>query len=99
MIEIIEEEHGTTYRTASGVLELDQETVRILTLADDTSVRDNEIVSWTKDEWEEDPTVTPVIANAIALFFARGAAAVAQRSGKDFDSNGDVTYPKAGGTR
>jgi hypothetical protein len=80
------------YTTADGVLEIEPGFIRITTLAASDRVADNELVYWDEDEWKDDPSLTAQIANAIAVFFTHGAAAVAVRIGKDFDSNGDVTY-------
>lgn len=87
------------YRTTSGVLEIDEDSIRILTLAENDEVSDNEIVGWTDDEWKDDPLLTAQIANAVALFFTEGAAAVAERCGKDFDSDGDVTIRRRSGSQ
>lgn len=35
-----------------------------------------EIVFWDKTEWEEDPTVTTAIANAIRIFYEEGSMAL-----------------------
>jgi len=42
-----------------------------------------EIVCWVEDEWKEDPTLTPVIANAVKLYFERGSLEMRKLLGKD----------------
>lgn len=34
----------------------------------------NEVVHWVSDEWEEDPSITPAIANAIRMAYEEPGA-------------------------
>lgn len=39
-----------------------------------------EIVSWTEDEWEQDPSVVASIANALVIFYTEGEYALKVRT-------------------
>lgn len=49
------------------------------------SDKHGEIVHWVSDEWEEDPTVTISIANAINMYHNYGADALRERIGKSIE--------------
>lgn len=43
---------------------------------------EEEIVYWDAAEWEEDPTVTTAIANAICIYYEQGSAALKEVIGR-----------------
>lgn len=53
--------------------------VEIDPLAICISDEDGEIVYWDRAEWEEDPDVVAVIANAVKLYYTEGPAALRRR--------------------
>lgn len=42
-----------------------------------------EIVHWVSDEWDQDPSVTVAIANAIKLYYEKGPSAIRKLIGKE----------------
>ena len=78
------------YKTSDGVVLIEEDGVYIRTDTADGTVSDNEIVMWSIDEIAEDPSVGLVIANAIALFFTKGADALAASIGKCVLPDGEV---------
>jgi hypothetical protein len=41
-----------------------------------------ELVMWTQNEWEQDPTLVLAIVNAVATGYSQGPAAVRARGGR-----------------
>jgi hypothetical protein len=62
---------------------IDEGGIAILTVDDpEMWTEETEICSWTRSEWEEDPSVVAVIANALRIYYTMGPAMLAQTVGK-----------------
>ena len=46
--------------------------------------RDQELVYWTQQEWEEDPSLVITIANAIRILYEEGGQGIRDRIGEPF---------------